>query len=531
MKNLGKIVLLVASACLLFFATGCASTASGDSSSSRVTKIPADSAEPAKPAVDPVDYGPSAVTFEKDGVLYTKGSMAFPTGLKSSSGLLLEKVVPAEVMVGTPFSYWYKVKNLTGNPIYKVRVTDRVSDAFDIASSDPKPLESSSGVAVWEFEYLQANEEKTIMVQGVSNREGSVTTCGLATYSPILCESINVVKADLELVKTAPSTVTVCDQITLKYVVRNSGSSALSGVVIKDPLASGLTTTDGATSVSIDVGSLGKGESKEYSVVVIPSGTGNFASAAKASSRQGVEAQDKAGTKVTSPVLSIVCDAPSERFAGRPVPVCLTVSNTGDSVSTGTIVSTTVPAGVVFQGATAGGVLQGDQVVWNVGSLPAGDSKEVCATFTLATPGQINLQSVAKGDCAKAVATSCGTRVAGIPAILLEVIDLEDPIEVGNNETYEIVVTNQGSAPATNVKIVCELEDTQSYISVSGATSASTSGKTITLGTVPSIAPKATVTWQVVVKAEKAGDVRFSVKLTSDQISRPVSETESTNQY
>jgi len=477
------------------------------------------------------NYGPSAVTFENDGVVYTKGSMAFPTGLEESSGLLLEKVVPNEVMVGSPFGFRYNIKNLTPFPLYKVKVTDKVSDNFNMTSADPEPASVSGGLATWEFEYLQPDEVITILVTGTPAKEGTVTTCGIASYSAILCETINVVKADLELVKTAPPTVTICDQIALRYVVRNSGSSDLTGVTISDPLSGGLTTTDGASSVSIAVGSLPRGESRSYTVVAVPGKTGTYDSMAKASSRQGVSAQDGAATKVTSPVLTIACDAPSERFAGRPVPVCFTVKNTGDSVSTGTMVSAAVPAGVVFQGATAGGTLSGDQVVWNIGNLPAGESKEVCATFTLATPGQISITGMAKGECAKPVSTTCGTKVAGIPAILLEVVDIADPIEVGQNQTYEIVVTNQGSAPATNVKIECMLEDSQSYVSTTGVTAGSASGKKITLAPVASIAPKEKVSWRVVVKADKAGDVRFSVQMTSDQISRPVNETESTNQY
>lgn len=39
--------------------------------------------------------------------------MGFPTGLRESSGILLEKVVPAEVLLGKPFSYEYKVVPIT----------------------------------------------------------------------------------------------------------------------------------------------------------------------------------------------------------------------------------------------------------------------------------------------------------------------------------------------------------------------------------------------------------------------------------
>lgn len=158
-------------------------------------------------------------------------------------------------------------------------------------------------------------------------------------------------------------------------------------------------------------------------------------------------------------------------------------------------------------------------------------SKQLCATFVVENPGTFTVSSKARGACASEVSTSCRTRIAGIPAILLEVVDLEDPIEVGKNETYQIRVTNQGSAPATNVRITCTLEDAQQYVSASGQTPATVKGNAIIMAPVSSIPPKGQATWRVVVRAVKAGDVRFTVKMTSDQLTRSVDETESTNQY
>jgi hypothetical protein len=60
---------------------------------------------------------------------------------------------------------------------------------------------------------------------GSASSEGTITTCGWATYSPILCEPIKVVKPAIELVKTMPEQVTQCDPIPVKLVVRNNGSS------------------------------------------------------------------------------------------------------------------------------------------------------------------------------------------------------------------------------------------------------------------------------------------------------------------
>jgi uncharacterized repeat protein (TIGR01451 family) len=134
-------------------------------------------------------------------------------------------------------------------------------------------------------------------------------------------------------------------------------------------------------------------------------------------------------------------------------------------------------------------------------------------------------------DCAPQVDASATTDIMGIPAILLEVIDIEDPIAIGGVQTYVITATNQGSAPATNVKINCSLESAQEYVSGDGPTAVTGKGDTISCAPYPSLRPGAKATWRVKVKALKAGDIRFKAVMTSDQLSRPVEETEATTQY
>jgi uncharacterized repeat protein (TIGR01451 family) len=119
----------------------------------------------------------------------------------------------------------------------------------------------------------------------------------------------------------------------------------------------------------------------------------------------------------------------------------------------------------------------------------------------------------------------------GIPAILLEVIDNPDPVAVGGQTTYTIAVTNQGSAVATNVKLIGTLEDQMEFVSTKGDTGGRMDGKAISFEPLASLAPKARATWTVVVKAVGEGDVRFKTVLTSDQLSRPVEELESTTFY
>jgi uncharacterized repeat protein (TIGR01451 family) len=186
---------------------------------------------------------------------------------------------------------------------------------------------------------------------------------------------------------------------------------------------------------------------------------------------------------------------------------------------------------VTFNGATAGGRLVGNNVVWQAGSIAPETSKELCATFVPNGIGNLQFTATAKAVCADPVQARCQTRVSGIPAILLEVVDLSDPIEVGREVVYEITVTNQGSAPGTNIRVLCEMEAAQQFVSGTGVTAVTGQGQKASMAPVSSLAPQAKAVWRVNVRALQASDVRFKVTMSSDQIERPVEETESTNQY
>jgi uncharacterized repeat protein (TIGR01451 family) len=473
------------------------------------------------------EYGPGYVTVEVGGNRYIKGSMAFPTGLRNSSGLLVEKIVPEEVLAGQPFEYQYRVINLTGYPLHLVVLTERVGDNFKLAEADPKPNETRAGLATWQLGTLGANETKIIRIRGSGQAEGAIDTCCWASYSPLLCEPIKIVKASMELTTRAPVESSSCDPVAITLTVKNTGTSRLTGLKLVDTLPDGL-TSDGKSSLAIDAGMLMPGENREFTFKAVAARPGKFVNTAKISSAQGLAADTSSTTVVHQPILTAACKAREEQYIGRAFDVCFTVTSKGDTAAAGAVLELPIPPGVTLRSATAGGRALGNRVVWELGSLAPDASAQVCGTFTSAGAGTIGFIGTAKAACAKAVVATCETRVIGVQAILLEKADDPDPIQVGETTTYTVKITNQGTADDNNVALVATFPP---EITPVGAGEGKVNGQTVTFPNLSSLKPKQTVVYKLVGKGVKVGDAHVRFTLLSDTLKSPISAEESTHVY
>ena len=335
----------------------------------------------------------------------------------------------------------------------------------------------------------------------------------------------------LQLIKTAPSEANLCDPIPVKITVRNTSTVPLTRVRVLDPLPTGLKMADNQTTLSLDAGDLKPGAGREFTFNVTATAPGTFVNKIQAAAAEGGQTEAASTTVVRAPVLTVDCQAPAEVFAGQPVEFCITVKNTGDAPESKASLTLPIPSGATFVSATDGGTSSDGRVSWELGSLAPQSSKRVCAVLMSRQPAALSLSPTARGQCAQPAEGKCNAKVAGVPAILVEVVDLADPIEIKNEVTYEIRVTNQGTATLTNIRLLCLVPEIQEFVSGGGVTAVKADGRRVAMDALPSLAAKAVATWRVVTKATGEGDARFKVELTSDQFKRSIDEDESTTQY
>ncbi len=457
---------------------------------------------------------------------------------------LIEKA-PSEVTVGVPFEFSIEVRNRSKAVLFDVVLSCIGSDILEIKASAPQARRGGSGGLEWRLKRLAPGASKQFRVGAVARESGALSTCATVSYRSELatCASVSAVAPRLQLTKVMPESVLLCDEIPIRLIVANVGTGVARNVRVADQLPEGVVAAQGSQ-LTFNVGNLGPGQQKQLALTAKASKVGTYTNRALATADGELRSEASRPFAVLQPVLSITKTGPSRSYAGRPFAYEITVANNGDGPAAEVTVMDRVPAGVEVVGVSDGGTRQmlptvngsgvqapGTVIRWTLGRLAPRTQKTV--RVKLATNKAAVFSSTARvtGACAASAEAQAETQVVGVPAVLLEVVDVDDPIAVGEKETYVITATNQGTAVDTNIVIACTLEDNMTYVSASGVTEAVAQGRSIRFAPLPELAPKAKARWTVKVNAVKPGDVRFRVDMTSDQLGRPVTETEATNLY
>lgn len=447
--------------------------------------------------------------------------------------IAITKTAPPTALVGQSFDYKIVVSNPSQVPATNAVLVDKLPEGIQYVSSRPE-AKVNGQTLTWQLGTVSPGQSVPAKVTVKGTRTGEFinparVTADMGLQANAQAKTV-ITQASLKMTKTAPAEALICEPITYTVTVTNTGDAPATNVKLKDNLPNGLLYQGKQSTLTSNFGTLAPGASKKLQYVVTASRTGAYTNSAKVTADHGLTATAKTKTVVRQPVLAVVKHAPKMRYIGRNITYTITVSNKGDGVAKNCVVMDSVPAGCAFVTASGGIKPNAGKLSWNLGNLAPEASKKV--TFTVKPQGIGNIDNLAtvSAMCAKGSAKAV-TAVRGISAILLECVDAPDPIEVGSLETYTITVTNQGTAVGTNIVIKCTLPAEQRFISAIAPTKEVAEGQTITFAPLKSLAPKAKATYKIVIKALKAGDVRFAVSLTSDQLKTPVDETESTHQY
>jgi len=445
--------------------------------------------------------------------------------------IAMEWTGPATVKVGQTGDYTLLIRNTSTIPVQKVIVQARVPAEATVVSTEPK-AEGADGVMLWELGNLLAKQERKLTIRMKTPNRGDVNCQAWVTFTGSSVMKIRVREPKLTAKIVVPEKTVVGEPVNVVLSITNSGDHPAEQVKIAATLGDGLETIRG-NKLSYDLGTLAPGDSRNLTVPCITKNVGAQKCELTAEADLGLKAHDVATINVVQPRLDLTLVGPKLRYLDRKAVYTIRVTNPGDAAASNVFVTQTVPAGFKFVQADMGG--QHDDMAhsikWFVGELPPGQAKEVKCELLAIEQGEFTHKVTAHASRGMKAGQELKTAVEGLSAILMELVDVEDPVEVGGETAYEIKITNTGSKAETDVKLICTIPPQLKLKSVNAPLKYEMVGNDLVFQSLPKLSPRADVVFKIVVTAEAKGDARFKASLTSASLVEPVVKVEPTKVY
>jgi uncharacterized repeat protein (TIGR01451 family) len=217
---------------------------------------------------------------------------------------------------------------------------------------------------------------------------------------------------------------------------------------------------------------------------------------------------------VLPPVVDLVAGLASSAgvsVVGSNLTYTISVTNAGPSTATGVTISDVIPAGVtVISNGTSQGTwtTNGGTLVCNLGTLVKDATATATLVFSPSLVGQLTNTVTLTGLASEAnpannAASVITSVVVPTADLAIGVSDAPDPLLLGSNLTYTIVITNLGPATAANVLVTNTLPPGVAFVSINPGVGTNNSGTV--LANLGSIGSGLTSTFSIVVKPSAVG--------------------------
>ena len=503
----------------------------------------------------PVGYSVSSTATE--GPLTVNNTSAFGPNVQAVQAAVTDLTVTtttapaAGPLLNQPYTYTLTVTNNGPNDSTGVVLTDTIPTGSTFQSSSAGTF--AAGVLTDVIGTLAANSSVIVTIIVKPNTTSGTFTntatvlgdeldSDLTNNTSVTTGTVST-NADLSVVLTpSPNPAPIGSPITYTLNVGNNGPSTANGTVVTVNFPAsfsnivvvpdqGSFTVDATNTVMINTGILPASSSSTIVITVTPTAIGTANTTASVTSN--ILDPNTANNTVTVPVvvanaadLGVAISAsPDPVLVGNELLYSVVVTNNGPSDATQAVVVDQLPAGVTFVpgDSTTGLTFANGIVTATLGTVHVGDTPTITIAVIPTVSGQVtNSVTVGDPDTTNPVEidpdlsnNTASTTTQVSPADIGVVVNNPaDPLFIGKHAVYQIVVTNNGPATATNVVLTDTLGTVGTIVGVS---SGSVSGRTLTahLG---SLASGASTTVTITVNPTVAGTLIDSAEVKSDEL-------------
>jgi uncharacterized repeat protein (TIGR01451 family) len=447
------------------------------------------------------------------------------------SHVSVELLGPVTATYGVPADYELVVKNQGANQVENVRVEAELPASSEFIAANPSS-DVEEGTATWILDKLPAGQERHIKFQLKPMEEGSLECHAMVTCMVLSGVQTSVTRPQVQLAMNGPREVALGQTAVFTLRVTNPGSGTATNVMVRDIVPTGFTHPAGEE-IEYEVGSLAPGDTREVKLELTAKGAGTQKNYAQVIADGGLRHAAELPIRVLEPLLAITKTGPKRRYLERPATYSIEVKNPGSATASKISVVDEIPDGLILVEATESARVSQDKrsVRWTLDQLEPGESRTLSVTVRPTAVGEFVTQAVATAEGGLHAEAQSSTIVEGVCNLYLELIGVNGTVEVGSETTYEVRVINRGSQAATNVLIQAEAPKGMTPLNAEGPVNYEINGQEIVFEPIARLAPRADAGFQIRVRGDRAGDMRFSVELHCDQLDRSLKKEESTRVY
>jgi uncharacterized repeat protein (TIGR01451 family) len=498
-------------------------------------------ASPIPTPADPRPTEPQLASIPVDtGITPTPGLASQPGSGRPGERLLegsqtpsltILKLAPAEIQVGKRCTFGIRVQNTGQRTAQNVQIVDEVPLGTELVGTAPR-ASVSGGKVVWDLGTLSVGEERTVEMELIPTEEGELGSVATVMMAAQASAKARCTKPELAMRLSSQPQVHAGQPHVVQVEITNPGSGEATGVMLLETVPAGVSHEAGPA-LEMEIGKLAPGETRRLDLMLTAEQAGLVKNTMTAKADAGLMVEASCEFEVIAPDLKLTVEGPERRFLERPATYQVTIDNPGTAPAKEVQLVTQLPKGLQFVSANNMGEYDAaaHAVHWSLAELPANERGTVELVALPVEAGQHALQISTKARDGLSDQTVKEVTVEGIAALMFEVVDMDDPIEVGGETSYEIRVVNQGSKAAGNVQVMAIMPPGLRALSGHGDTRHAVQGERVIFAPIPQLGPKAESTFRIQAQGVRAGDQRIRVQITTDEIREPITKEESTRVY
>ena len=443
--------------------------------------------------------------------------------------LTIEKSAPGQVQVGRPTDFQIKVRNIGTVAAQDVTVFDAIPEGVELVEMQPLAETQSDQQLVWRLGTLSPGEEAKIVMKVIPRIEGEIGSVADVTFRAQASVRTMSTKPIVQMRVDGPPSVLVGQIASINISITNVGTGAAEDLFL-DAIIPEEFSHPAGHELQSPLGTLPPNGSKSITLPLKALKAGRCNLTLTATNEVNVVVDESLPIDVIAPDLDVSIQGPKVRYLDRQATYSVWISNPGTAPADEVEVVLFLSKGLKFVSANNQGQYdrQSHAVFWNLDRLPPDEKGDVQVVLVPDEMGPQKVRAEARDAAGLQRTDERVLQVEGLPELQFSVTDTEDPLDVGGETVYEVLILNKGSQAASQVRLAVDFPLELQPLRGSGTTAVQVNGQNAIGEPIARIAPGEKAIYKLTARGVRPGEPRIRVQLTSDDHRDPISIEERT---